>query len=94
MLNGTTFREDLEIYVKQLGQSGDLDTAVADYNKQLSIMLDRHTPKVTKTITVRPNTEWYDETIHQVRQRRRQLDRRWKKSKLEIDRDRDSGSPE
>ena len=27
--------------MKQLDQSGDLDLAVADYNKQLSIMLDR-----------------------------------------------------
>ena len=90
MLNGATFREDLEICVKQLGQSGDLDMAVAEYNKQLSIMLDRHAPKITKAITVLRNTEWYDETIHQAQQRRRQ-------SKLEIGCytvNRDSGSPE
>ena len=72
--------------MKQLGQSGDLGMAVADYNKLLSIMLDRHAPKITKTITVRPNTEWYDETIHQAKQRCRQLEHRWQKSKLEIDR--------
>ena len=69
MLNGATFQEDLEICVRWLGQSSDLDMAVADYDEQLSIMLDRHAPKITKTITVWPNTEWYDETIHQAKQR-------------------------
>ena len=97
MLNGATFREDLEICVKQLGQSSDLDMAVADYKKQLSIMLDRHAPKIAKTITVQPNTEWYDATIHQAKQRHCQLEHRWQKSKLEIESytvNRDSRSPE
>ena len=49
MLNVAKFREDLEICVRQLGRSGGLDMAVADYNKQLSIMLDRHAPKITET---------------------------------------------
>ena len=39
-----------------------------------------------KMITIRPNTEWYIDEIHEEKPCRRQLERQWQKSGLEVHR--------
>ena len=56
-----------------------------NYNFCLSSLLDTHAPSKTRTITVRSNSSWYCEEISEAKRNRRKLERKWHKSKLEID---------
>ena len=49
--------------------------------------LDKHAPVVTRTISVRPVTPWYTLDIKEAKCKRRQTERRWRKSGLQVHRD-------
>lgn len=59
---------------------------VSQYNNVLQALIDKHAPKVTRTIIIRPNTEWYSTAIRDAKQDKRRLERYWRCSGLEIDR--------
>ena len=56
------------------------------YSNTLSGILDSHAPSKTRIITLRPDTSWYNADIRNGKQIRRQLEKKWRKSRLEIDR--------
>ncbi|KAK6181917.1 hypothetical protein SNE40_009694 [Patella caerulea] len=56
------------------------------YDKVLTDLLNDYAPLLTKTITIRPNTKWYNDEIRQSKRLRRKAEKKWRKSKLEIDR--------
>ena len=64
----------------------DLGTKVNRYNNTLRTLLDKHAPSKKCTITIRPNYLWYSEDINAEKQKRRHLERAWRRSRLEIDR--------
>ena len=49
--------------------------------------LDKHAPVVTRTISVRPVAPWYTLDIKEAKRKRRQTERRWRKSGLQVHRD-------
>ena len=59
----------------------DTNTYLNWYNSGLSHILDRHAPAKTITRTVKHRAPWYNATIHEARQKRRQAERRWRKSR-------------
>ena len=64
--------------------SPDLDTLCTQYNSALKSALDRHAPEKTRTVTVRSHTEWMNDSILAEKRRRRQYERLWVASKLEV----------
>src|SRR3977135_3683739 len=44
-------------------------------------------PVITRTVTCHPPAPWYTQEIALARQKRRQLERRWRKTKLTVDRE-------
>ncbi|XP_072042975.1 uncharacterized protein [Amphiura filiformis] len=54
-------------------------------SRRLNQVLDKHAP-VKNTTRSRPSNPWYNEEIHQSRRFRRKLERKWRKSRLESDR--------
>ena len=64
-----------------------LDELVCQYRHVLCELLDKHAPLKTRTLTVRPETPWMEESIFSARKERRQLERRWRLSRLTIDRE-------
>ncbi|GFR91750.1 hypothetical protein ElyMa_000851400 [Elysia marginata] len=52
----------------------------------ISNVLEAHAPQKVKSIVIRPNCEWYTDGLRKAKQERRKSERRWKKSRLEIDR--------
>ena len=64
----------------------DLNSLVHDYNSSLSEIFDTHAPEVTKRVTIRPSQPWYNDNIRAEKQKVRQLERKWRASKLEGDR--------
>ena len=60
---------------------------VYQYGHVLSELLDKHAPLKTRTLTVRPEAPWMEESIFSARKERRRLERRWRLSRLTIDRE-------
>ncbi|XP_072042751.1 uncharacterized protein [Amphiura filiformis] len=75
----------LEERLAEFPESEDPDVLVASYESITSSVLDEVCPLVTKTRTIKPRLPWYNDTIHQARNIRRRLERRWKKSRSEAD---------
>ena len=54
-------------------------------NETMQILLDKHSPVVTKEFTIRPNTKWYNTNIRKAKVIRRRLERKKNKSNLQSD---------
>lgn len=52
----------------------------AKYNTDITHIIDKHDPEITKTIIVRPNTQWHKANLQQAKVIRRRQERRWNKS--------------
>ena len=57
------------------------------YNEILSNLLDKHAPEKEQTITIHQNAQWFSEEIRDQIRKRCQLERRWKHTRLSIDRE-------
>ena len=51
-------------------------------------LLDKHAPAITSTRTVKRRMPYYNDSIHSSRRERRRAERKWRKSKSELDRER------
>ena len=60
------------------------EDTLATYTDSFTELLDKHAPSMERIITIRSNTEWYIDEIHEEKQRRRQLERQRQKSGLEV----------
>ena len=49
------------------------------YNTQLQSIVDELAPLKTKSITIRPEAVWYNDSIQKAKQHRRQAERLWRK---------------
>ena len=57
------------------------------YNDELTQVLNDLAPLKTRTITYRPDTEWYNDAIRQAKQQRRRAERKWRSTGLHVDRE-------
>ena len=64
----------------------DTSYAVEMYNETIEAIVDKHAPLTTRTVTVRPHTPRYNDSIRATTRLRRQLERRWRTTGLECDR--------
>ena len=63
----------------------DVESAILQYDSALHTIINKHAPVKSKTITIRSEAEWYTEEIHKARRIRRKLERKWRKTGLEVD---------
>ena len=63
-----------------------LDDLVRNYNDIIRAAVDKHAPVQTKVVTLRPNTQWYSQEIHSVKEDKRKAERVWRRTKLEVHR--------
>ena len=74
------FKQDLSHAVSQT-------SSVSDYNNHLCSVLDKHAPLCPCTVRTRKPTPWFSsiaEQLCELKQERRQAERRWLKSKLTV----------
>ena len=64
----------------------DISILTDNYEKTLNEILDNHAPIKERTITLRPSAAWYNDNIDIAKKHRRKLERRWRASRLNIDR--------
>ena len=65
----------------------DVDALAEQYHKVVSDLVAIHAPLVSKTVAARPPAPWFTPEIAVARRERRRLERRWRHSKLTIDRE-------
>ena len=67
----------------------DLQSLLVLCNTSLIGLLDKHAPLKTRTIiTIRPLAPWYTEDTNEEKQKKRALERRWRRTGLTVDRER------
>ena len=68
-------------------QSGlDVNQFALLYDEELSKALDAVAPEKTRSIPVRSEQEWFDDDIRKAKQKRRQAERKWRKTDLTVHR--------
>ena len=85
------FRDDISDspLISTVYEAGhDLESLLTLFNTTLIGLLDKHAPLKTRTITIRPSAPWYTEDIREEKQKRRALERRWRRTGLTVDRER------
>lgn len=80
-------RVDIEASTLCLDPATSAASLLEQYDTTLSALLGKHAPVQTRTITVRPKVPWFSGDIKMAKQKRRQLERKWRQSRLTIYRD-------
>ena len=78
------FQADIEASTLCLDPGTSAASLLDQYDDTMSALLDKHAPLQTGTITVRPKVPWFNGDIKMAKQKRRQLERRWRQSRLTI----------
>ena len=79
-INTGAFKQDLSHVVSQT-------SSLIDYNNHLCSLLDKHAPICRRTARTRKPTPWFSsiaEQFYELKQERRQAERRWLKSKFTV----------
>ena len=80
------FRSDIESSLLLSSPAENMDKFAEQYQETLSRILENHAPKVTIRVRQRALKPWYSSDIAKAKLDRRRLERRWRRSKLEVDR--------
>ena len=81
-----SFKSDiLTSEVFKLPECRDVENLVSVYNNELSVLIDKHAPLRSKTITLRPSCPWFTEELHDAKHLKRKLERKWQSTRLTID---------
>ncbi len=74
--------------LRNIDDSNDLQQLVDSFNQALSDAYNKQAPLMEKNIIIRPPTPWTYDDIKEDKATRRKLERRWRHTGLQIDRDR------
>ncbi|PIK40713.1 hypothetical protein BSL78_22436 [Apostichopus japonicus] len=63
------------------------DVSLADsYSTVIDELLDQFAPAVSRKVSCRPTSPWYNEELHAAKLRKRKCERNWKFSRMEVPR--------
>ena len=79
------FKQDIENSTLYTNPAHDPEGLALQYDTVLSQLLDLHAPQKEKCITIRPNAPWYTDELREEKQKKRRLERKFRKTNLEID---------
>ena len=63
----------------------DVNSLLDQYNV-LSDLIDKHTPECSRSITLRPNAPWFNDSLRAMKSQRRKLERKYLSTRLEVHR--------
>ncbi|KXJ18376.1 RNA-directed DNA polymerase from mobile element jockey [Exaiptasia diaphana] len=81
------FRHDIAESLLCKSPATELSALCHQYDAVLAEILNKHAPLRTKIISTRPRAPWYNDVIRENKTKRRRLERRWRKTKLTIDKE-------
>ncbi len=82
-INVHAFREEIRFSQLSATNQDSLSDMINNFNITLGSLLDQHAPIITREITPRPNAPWYTEDIRNEKHKRRKMERTWRTSRLE-----------
>ena len=86
-INIENFRKDISESSLVTAPASDVESLCDQFHEVLSELLDRHAPKVTKSVTLRPFAPWYNDEIRDAKRERRRCERQFLKSGLQVHKD-------
>ena len=78
-------RKDIQSSAYLNDTTDSLDELTERYLSELSELINVHAPLITRTVTLRPHAPWYNEELRDAKQLRRQVERKWRHTKLQAD---------
>ncbi len=81
-----SFGNDLQTALHNKQPNLGAEEILSLYNDVVTTTLDKHAPQKNIKLKGTNKKPWYNDEIHEQRQKRRSLERKWKKSKLEVHR--------
>lgn len=85
-LNIPAFQHEVGTQLADLTPNEDPAVLDEQYTDAVTRALDKCSPLLTRTITLRPHAPWYNEELREEKQKRRKLERQWLANKLVIHR--------
>ena len=85
-INLEAFKTDIKDALDTFTTTGNANDSLETYNTTLCNLVDKHAPLIEREITIRPQTQWFTEEIRVEKHRLRNLERKWRQTKSEIDR--------
>jgi len=67
-------------------QVSDVNYAADELETFLRSLLDKHAPIVSRSMTLRPNAPWFNSSLHESKRKKRQCERKYLSTRLEIHR--------
>ena len=64
----------------------DVNIACSHFNQTLLHTMDKHAPIRTRLVTLRPSAPWFDDSLRSLKRKKRQLERRYRSTGLEVHR--------
>ena len=64
----------------------DVNIACGHFNQTLLHTMDKHAPIRTRLVTLRPYAPWFDDSLRSLKRKKRQLERRYRSTGLEVHR--------
>ena len=83
-INVNQFQRDIKSSSLITRPASDLEPPVEQYNNVLKELLDKHAPLTQRSITLRPYTPWYDDSLRELKRRKRSCERKWVATRLEV----------
>ena len=83
-INQEVFAEDVERAFMPVPCDLPLADLCAQFNTCLTSVLDTHAPEETKTMTIRPNCRWMDDSVRDAKHEKRRCERKWRKTGLQV----------
>ena len=80
------FKSDLHASELLWNIQSQLDDLVNTYNTTLSALVDKHAPLRTRSVVHKTRVPWFRDEIRSMRRLRRQSERKWRRTKLDSDR--------
>ena len=80
-------KRDLKVaYDKIAIDEDNSEQSYSSYHKTSQDTTDKYVPSITKIVKKTSNVPWMDEEFRSCRKKRRQLEKKWRKSKCEENR--------
>ena len=78
------FQKDISNVKMDIKLCQNVTAACKVFEENMKSAVNTHAPMVTKSFTVRPNTQWYNANIRKAKVVKRRYERAWKKSGQEV----------
>ena len=83
-IDADMFRQDIRASSALQSTEGTTDSLLDAFNSELQRLIDKHAPLQTRTLVLRPKYPWFTQDLHVAKHRKRNLERKWRRSKLTV----------